>query len=90
VLFFWTDVLAPMSAVFFWFVLTAYGYGHHQSIANIDEIGYALLCSLLVLYLRLYALDYISKNYKMNSYVAFLLSLSCVFLIRAFTPFFPE
>lgn len=86
---FWSDIISPILVTILWLFLTGIGYGH-QSLSHIIEFPIALLCILILLYLRVFIIDRYSKNHRYNSYSFLGLSLLIVFLLRTFMPYLPE
>lgn len=86
---FWSDIASPILVIVVWVAVTASGYGH-QSLSHLVEVPIALLCALVLLYLRVFVADRYSENYRYNSYAMLGLSLLIVFLLRSFMPFLPE
>lgn len=86
---FWSDIASPILVIVVWVAVTASGYGH-QSLSHLVEVPIALLCALVLLYIRVFVADRYSENYRYNSYAMLGLSLLIVFLLRSFMPFLPE
>ena len=80
---FWTDIISPIIVTILWIAFVAVGYGH-QSSSQIIEFPMVLLCTLILLYFRVFILDKYTNNYKYNSYLVLGLSLLVVFLFRTF------
>jgi hypothetical protein len=85
----WSDLATPILVVAFWFLVTSSGYGH-QSLSHLIEVPIALAISLVLLNVRVFAIDKFSDNYMLNSYSILLLSLVATFLLRTLMPYMPE
>ena len=86
---FWSDIATPILVVAFWVAVTASGYGH-PSLSHILEVPIALMFSVIVMNVRVFVVDKLILNCKINSYIALSISLLFVFLLRSFMPYMPE
>lgn len=85
----WIDAATPFLVVALWMLLTAQGYGH-QSLSHVIEVPTVLLATLIFLYIRVFVLDRVTSNHRLNSYAFLGVSLLSVLLIRTFMPYLPE
>lgn len=86
---YWSDVAAPVLVIVFWVGVTSSGYGH-QSLSHIVEVPIALTITLILFNIRVFGIDHLSTNYRVNSYSVLGISLLSVVLLRTFMPYLPE
>ncbi|MBB1268590.1 hypothetical protein [Shewanella sp. SR44-3] len=85
----WCDISAPVLIPLCWVGLVMAGYGH-QSLAHLIEIPILLSISVLLLNVRVFVLDHIQTNTKINAYIVLGIGLLSVLLVRHFMPFLAE
>lgn len=85
----WCDLSAPVLIPLFWVALVVAGVGH-QSLTHLIEIPILLGISALLLNIRVFVIDAIQTNTKLNAYIVLGLGLISVLLVRSFMPFLAE
>ena len=86
---FWSDVGLPIFVIVLWYLVAVSGYGH-QSLSQFVEVPIGLMVSLIFLYARVFIIDRYNLNFRYNSYVTLVASLSTIILLRTFMPYLPE
>ena len=82
-------LVSALPAIALWIGLTATGYGA-QSLANIIEVFWVLLATIVMSYLKVFLIDPKLHRPKQTTYIMMGVLIIVVFLLRTFMPSLPE